>query len=42
VPGEPAAVAEYLRQQGITIICRPDTCILDTDTEIVQPILIDV
>jgi site-specific DNA recombinase len=39
---EPAAVAEYLRQQGITIICQPSSCTLDATTEIIQPMLIDV
>jgi site-specific DNA recombinase len=39
-PSEPAELVEYLRQRGITIICRQDSCNLDTNTEIDQPLLI--
>jgi hypothetical protein len=39
-PSEPVELAEYLRQRGITIICRQDSCTLDTNTEIDQPLLI--
>lgn len=41
VPGEPAEIAEHIRQRGITIICRQDSCTLNTDIEATQPMLIN-
>jgi site-specific DNA recombinase len=41
LPIDPANVATYLRQRGMIITCRQDSCTLDTNTVINQPMLIN-